>query len=77
MVERNKLVPKHELMDVEAAQKVLAKYNVSPEELPKIKKDDPALEIFSIKPEAGDIIQITRENAITGTSLYYRTVIEG
>ncbi|MFH1404353.1 MAG: DNA-directed RNA polymerase subunit H [Candidatus Altiarchaeota archaeon] len=71
----NKLVPKHELLSDEEAEKVLEKYSITKLELPRIKLKDPALDGFGHK--LGDVIRITRENAVTGTSYYYRVVIDG
>lgn len=71
----NILVPKHELLDAENAQKLLEKYKVTRNELPKIKKSDATL--TEIKPKNGDIIKITRSNPIVGESYYYRVVVEG
>ena len=71
----NNLVPKHELLDAESAQKLIEKYKVSRNEFPKIKKSDAAL--TDIKPKNGDIIRITRNHPSVGESYYYRVVVEG
>ncbi|MDD5111413.1 MAG: DNA-directed RNA polymerase subunit H [Candidatus Altiarchaeota archaeon] len=71
----NILVPKHELLDAESAQKLLEKYQVTRNEFPKIRKSDAAL--VDIKPKTGDIIKITRYHPAVGESDYYRVVIEG
>jgi DNA-directed RNA polymerase subunit H len=78
----NILVPKHELLDGESAQKLLEKYKVTRSEMPKIKKSDSAL--TDIKPKSGDIIRITRnpeaympKHMSVGESYYYRVVVEG
>lgn len=65
------LQPKHIKLKPEEAKILLAKLNVTPSQLPKIKKRDPAL------PEdakVGDIIKIERETE-SGKVLYYRIVI--
>ena len=71
----NILVPKHELLDAESAQKLLETYKVTRGELPKIKKSDAAL--TEIKPKNGDVIRITRNHPTVGESYYYRVVVEG
>ena len=69
------LVPKHELLNADESQKLLEKYKVTWNELPKIKKTDATL--TEIKPKSGDIIKITRNNPTVGESYYYRVVVEG
>jgi len=71
----NILVPEHELLDPESAQKLIEQYKVTRSELPKIKKSDAAL--TDIKPKTGDIIRITRNHPAVGESYYYRVVVEG
>lgn len=71
----NKLVPKHEIIDAKEAERVLEFYRITPIELPRIKKDDPAIK--EMNPKVGDIIKITRKSQSAGTALYYRVVIEG
>ncbi len=71
----NKLVPKHEIMDEKDVEKMLGLYNITCNELPRIKKDDPALKEHD--PAGGDVIKITRKSQSAGTSFYYRIVIDG
>jgi DNA-directed RNA polymerase subunit H len=73
----NKLVPNHELLTTEETEQILEKYGVTRDEMPKIKLKDPAIMIFKLDVKPGDIIKITRDNPITGTSYYYRVVVEG
>ena len=68
------LVPKHELLSPEEAQKVLDKYNVTKDKLPQILLGDPAVK--HLKPGVGDVIRILRENEQIGRSIYYRVVVE-
>jgi len=71
----NILVPKHEVLDEKSAAEVLKQFNVTKNELPKIRFTDPGLKglNFSI----GDVIRITRESSTAGKSYYHRVVIEG
>jgi len=59
----------------EEAEKLLKFYNVTKNEIPRIKKTDPALKDMDVK--VGDIIKITRESPTSGVAIYYRVVIEG
>lgn len=69
----NILVPKHEILSPEDAERILEFYRITPEELPKITQDDPALAKLGAK--IGEIIRITRNSSTAGKSLYYRVVI--
>ena len=69
----NILAPKHEILNAKDAKEVLEFYRIDSAELPKIKKDDPAIK--GMKAEVGDVIRITRESHTAGQSLYYRVVI--
>ncbi len=71
----NILVPKHEVLNDKDAEKLIEFYNVTREELPKIKESDPALKGLNAKVR--DIIKITRKSPSAGTAFYYRAVIEG
>ncbi|RLI90062.1 MAG: DNA-directed RNA polymerase subunit H [Candidatus Altiarchaeales archaeon] len=71
----NILVPKHEVLSGKDTERLLEFYNVTRSELPKIRKDDPALKGLGAK--VGDIIKITRKSPSAGTAFYYRVVIEG
>jgi len=68
------LVPKHEIINSEEAEEVLVKYKATREQLPKILFDDPAIK--DMKPNAGDIVKITRHSESIGVSIYYRVVTE-
>lgn len=72
---RHRLVPRHEVLSKEEAEKLLKFYNVTKNEIPRIKKTDPALKDMDVK--VGDIIKITRESPTSGVAIYYRVVIEG
>lgn len=70
----HRLVPQHILLSDEEAEEILKKYNITRDQLPKIKKKDPAFAIFDIKPKEGDIILIKRVEE-TASYDYYRLVI--
>ncbi len=67
-------VPKHEIMTKKEAEQVLHEYNCNATELPLIFVSDPAIVGLGVKP--GDMIKITRKSGTSGTSLYYRYVVE-
>ncbi len=69
----NILVPKHEILNPEDTERILGFYRVTPEELPKIWRDDPA--IAKLGAKSGDIIRITRNSPTAGKSFYYRVVV--
>lgn len=65
------LQPKHSKLKQEEAQKLLASYNVSMSQLPKISKKDPAL---GEECQVGDIIKIERKTE-NGVQEYFRVVV--
>jgi len=65
------LQPKHIKLNLEESQLVLAKLNISPLQLPKIMKKDPAL---PDDVNVGDIIKIERKTN-NRKIVYYRVVI--
>ncbi len=74
-VAEHHLVPKHLKLTKEKKKELLAKYNITIKELPKILKDDPAIEHLKVMP--GDVIKIIRASGTSGKSVYYRVVISG
>ena len=69
------LVPKHIRLSQDEAREVLAKYQISPYQLPHIKVSDPAAR--EIKAVPGDIIKIIRKSSTVGEAVVYRYVVEG
>ena len=67
------LVPKHVKLSKEKREKLLKKYNISLNELPKIFKTDAG--IAHLKVEVGDVIGIMRPSKTSGKAAYYRVVI--
>ena len=65
---------RHEVLSADDAAKILELYKVSINDLPKIRKNDPALKSLEFK--TGDIVKITRKSATAGQSLYYRVVVD-
>lgn len=71
---KHELVPEHELLGPEEAQKILDKYKITREQLPKILLIDPAIK--HLEPKVGDVIRILRTSKFIGNSVYYRVVSE-
>ena len=67
-------VPMHEIMNKEEIEKLLKKYSINKEHLPKILINDPI--IIEIGAKIGDIIKIKRKSSTAEESTYYRLVIE-
>ena len=67
-------VPKHAIITKKEAEDVLKTYHCKATELPLIFASDPAIVQLGVKP--GDMIKITRKSGTSGTSLYYRYVVE-
>lgn len=70
--EMHVMVPVHELLSREEAEKIIARYGRK-DFFPKIKRTDPALLLFGIKAKSGDIIKIIRKEP-TGRHVIYRVV---
>ncbi|OYT40672.1 DNA-directed RNA polymerase subunit H [Candidatus Pacearchaeota archaeon ex4484_26] len=66
------LQPKHIKLKKEETDKLLKKYNVTKEQLPKIKINDPGLEGLNV--EKGDVIKILRKSGEKEVE-YFRLVI--
>jgi DNA-directed RNA polymerase subunit H len=67
------LVPAHEILKKEEAERILKTLNIEKEQLPKIKVDDPVA--VEIGAKVGDIIRIIRESPTAGKSVAYRLVV--
>lgn len=71
-INNHQLVPKHTKVADSEKDKILAQFKVTTKELPKISKNDPAIELLGIK--VGDVIKIERESKTAGVTYYYRVV---
>jgi len=69
------LVPKHVKLSDSEKEKFLKTNNLTIKELPKINESDAA--IVSLTPKSGDIIKILRTSKTSGSTTYYRVVING
>lgn len=67
------LVPKHEILSEEEKEELLRTLGIRPEQLPKIRVDDPIAKEIGAK--VGDIVRIIRESPTAGVSVAYRYVV--
>lgn len=68
------LVPKHEILPKEEAEKIIKKYGGKSHLFPLISVNDPASITLGAKP--GDLIKITRKSPTGKVSIYYRLVVK-
>jgi len=73
IIGKHDLIPKHVKLSDKEKKELLERYNISMKELPKIYKNDPALQSLNIK--VGDVVKIVRKSATCGESVYYRGVV--
>lgn len=75
----HELVPEHTLLSEKEAEEVLKEFKIKADQLPKIRKDDPVLNILEMiegEITQGRIIKITRRSLSAGMSVVYRMVVE-
>jgi DNA-directed RNA polymerase subunit H len=71
---KHELVPDHVVLKKNQVKKVLKDLDISPEQFPKIKIDDPVVKAIGAKP--GDILKITRKSQTAGKFITYRLVLD-
>ena len=67
------LVPQHLKLSEKEKKELLEKFQISLKELPKIRKNDPA--IAHLEVSSGDVIKIVRKSPTADESVFYRGVI--
>ncbi|MBT3262642.1 DNA-directed RNA polymerase subunit H [Candidatus Woesearchaeota archaeon] len=67
------LVPKQVVCDKEEVSRLLSKYNIRKDQLPKVSIKDPSIQVLELEP--GDIIKISRSSQTEPSSLFYRVVV--
>jgi DNA-directed RNA polymerase subunit H len=72
-VRMHSLVPKHTKLSQKDKEELLQKYHLNLRQLPRISKDDAAIQPMGPKP--GDIIRISRPSQTAGEAIYYRVVV--
>ncbi len=68
------LVPKMEIVSENEKNRILQKYEITPEQLPKMLTSDPS--VIALGAKKSDVIKIYREDK-TGKYLAYKIVVEG
>ncbi len=68
------LVPKHTKLSDKEKKEVLESYNVTLDDLPRIRISDPAIK--HLHPKVGDMIKVLRKSPTAGESVFYRGVID-
>ena len=72
-VSQHELVPEHSILEEDVLDEVLDEYDIDRTDLPKIKRNDPALPDDA---EMGDVIKIVRDSRTTEQAIIYRLVVE-
>jgi len=81
-VGQHTLVPEHSIVEDDSEiDEVLAEYDISRTDLPKIKRTDPALSDLTTDGDSrdaatGDVILIVRDSRTTDQAVVYRLVVE-
>lgn len=79
-VMEHELVPEHRLLSEEEAAEVLERLRVDREQLPKVKRSDPAIRLLERSLEAeveeGRVVKVIRRSHTAGVFVAYRVVVE-
>ena len=70
----HKLIPLHVIISEDEKKELLDKFNITPEQLPKITHTDPVTIAIGAKP--GQIIKIIRKSHTAQEAVAYRFVVE-
>lgn len=71
---KHRLVPEHTILSKSEINKIIKELDIHPEQLPKIKQDDPVCKAIEAKP--GDVLKITRKSHTAGKFVTYRLVLD-
>jgi DNA-directed RNA polymerase subunit H len=75
-------VPLHELLTDAEAKAVLKTYGATKEQLPKIRSNDPVVQVIAkganrdSRELAGSLIRVTRNSPTAGRAVAYRVIVE-
>jgi len=70
----HELVPQHMIVSEEEIKELLKKYNISPDQLPKMLDTDPVSIAIGAKP--GQFVKIIRKSHTAKEAVAYRLVVE-
>jgi len=72
-VSKHVLVPKHVKLNEKEKKELFEKYVADLRDLPRVYKDDPAIQDLEVKE--GDVIKILRKSPTAGEAVFYRRVV--
>ena len=72
-IREHELVPEHEKLDEDETEKLLDKFDIEKDNLPKMSKKDAVAKKMDLEP--GDVVHIERDSPTAGKADYYRVVI--
>ncbi len=72
-VTKHELVPKHAKLSEKEGKELFEKYAIELQNLPRIYKNDPAIQDLNV--EDGDIVKISRKSPTAGETVFYRRVV--
>ncbi len=72
-ITKHALVPKHVKLNEKEKKELFEKYAADMRDLPRIYKEDPAIQSLDVKE--GDIIKIIRKSQTAGEAIFYRRVV--
>ncbi len=79
-VMEHELVPEHHLLSEEEAEEVLKGLKVERDQLPKIKRSDPAIKLLERSLEEtiqeGRVVRVVRKSHTAGVFVAYRVIVE-
>lgn len=70
---KHELIPKHTKLSEKEKKELLDKYNIDIKELPKMPADDSAIKSMGLKDN--DVVKIERKSITSGTTVFYRGVV--
>ncbi|MDV2481283.1 DNA-directed RNA polymerase subunit H [Methanoculleus sp. Wushi-C6] len=70
----HEMVPDHQIMSEEEVAALLATYNITLEQLPKVYHDDPAVK--AIGGEVANVVRIVRDSRTAGRAEAYRLIVK-
>jgi DNA-directed RNA polymerase subunit H (RpoH/RPB5) len=73
-ITKHMLVPQHEIISEKEKEDLFKKYNITPDQLPKILDTDPVSISIGAKP--GQLIKIIRKSHTAKQAVAYRLVVE-
>lgn len=68
------LVPRHEIISDQEKEQIFEKYNITPDQLPKILHTDPVSIFIGAQP--GQIVKVIRKSHTAKEAVAYRLVVE-